>query len=116
MWRTFEDTFGEILNDLERHTALIDSEANAAHIAASWRDQAENQKDRERRQLHYIKDWLTPAFPEVDQKRFIQQRLRYSTTAGTWLLEKDAVRSWLDVNNHASPLWLTGIPGSGMFS
>lgn len=120
LWCTFEDTFGKIVRNLERHQILIDNEAAAAHIVAEHeareedlRAKKEREKDREILHLRYLKEWLDP----VDYQACLTKLGCPCPATGNWLVEDKDVKVWLDVKDKAKRLlWLTGIPGSGVFS
>lgn len=121
LWGTFDDTFGVILGSLSRHKDLVDNEATAAHIAAAYEDRKkalredeQNQKDRVRRYIRDLKEWLVPASYETEQTACREIRSRYIDT-GNWLPKDHRFKAWLDPQVDGSFLWLTGIPGSGNY-
>lgn len=124
LWRTFEDSFGVILNNLNRHKDLIDNEATAAHISAAYEDRKaalledqRRQNNRDREYIQELRAWLAPTCYGVEESNCRDIRNQYPNT-GNWLLGDDKFKAWLDPRaamNGFSFLWLTGIPGSGNY-
>lgn len=118
LWNTFNDKFGNILSDLDRHKELVDREASTTHIAearaarqAAQKAEETTRAYREKQNLLQIKIWLGP----VDYDAFLAKlRSPYSTITGLWFVQENGVQEWLDkTDNSKRLLWLTGIPGAG---
>lgn len=120
MWGTFEDRFGKILSNLDQHKVLIDSEAAAAHIAhvhaairKAHADDEAARLYRDKQDLDLTRKWLSP----VNYDAFLAKLGTPCKATGGWFSRDDDVQAWLDeTNKTARLLWLTGIPGSGMFA
>ncbi|KAH8594339.1 hypothetical protein B0O99DRAFT_574078 [Bisporella sp. PMI_857] len=119
-WNDFRTRFQHILDDLCRHKALIETQANLARIQESRNERAHvrNQFDmieddrRRRRHLDVI-NWLSAVDPRLDQEaaRAIWQEYPAS---GQWLLVNEKMKAWMDSNSSLIPmLWMNGIPGAG---
>jgi hypothetical protein len=119
-WKTFKSRFQHILQDLQRHKLLIESQANALEIQAaqtarSSADEAFKQMFLAQRNSQYggTQDWLSAVNMKVDHEGYSATRQEYPST-GKWLLTNDKIKSWLDPDNSTvSRIWLNGIPGAG---
>ncbi|KAH0544732.1 hypothetical protein FGG08_001099 [Glutinoglossum americanum] len=117
MWAKFDHQFADIVNRINRHTALVDSEATAAHFAEArqFRINArlafdEARKDREKRALQGIIEWLSPISFEAEFQRCEDN---YCTNTGQWFFQNGRFTNWLDHSCPEKNLWLKGIPGAG---
>jgi hypothetical protein len=119
-WKTFKSRFQHILQDLQRHKLLIESQANALEIQAaqaarSSADEAFKQIFLARQNTQYsaAQDWLSAVNMRVDYEGYSAIRQDYPST-GKWLLTNDKIKTWLDPDNSTvSKIWLNGIPGAG---
>ncbi|CAG1972118.1 unnamed protein product [Fusarium graminearum] len=127
-WGRFQRKFGNILDDLKHHGALIDLEANAHNISQSkkmrddirrWREESENrvrQEDNEHTAKQYgsIVSWLK--VNDVDQLAIVDsissEVEKYQGTCG-WILQNKRIRSWADAKPNTPALWLKGSAGTG---
>jgi hypothetical protein len=120
MWSAFEDQLDFIIERLQRHARLVDSEAQAADFleAATFRKHAykefENQQEhRQEQQLLSLRTWLSPYLtPQSDLDRLGTISTEFPTT-GQWLLDNVEFKNWLSKSQANPVLWLSGIPGSG---
>ena len=131
-WRAFEPQFDAILYKIERHTELIDKEANCIALletreAAKERQRdvkiaiQEKQKETDTRvkqhqavQLREVVQWLST--DEIDQE-FTLEKLAQHRQPQTceWLLRNRSIVSWLHRGTSKPVIWLSGIPGSGNY-
>ena len=120
LWPKYSSKFQVILNSITYHRNLMDGEVSLAHImeahaarASAFERHEKGQENDERMEFQIIKDSLCPQL--YDSKlEWIRQRC--STQAGKWLEEDDHFLAWQDHSKEsAKVLWLTGIPGAGMF-
>ncbi|ETS86312.1 hypothetical protein PFICI_00140 [Pestalotiopsis fici W106-1] len=127
-WGRFERRFHGILEDLDRHGALIDQEANARNIFESrqqwqeiqaWREEnyerlKRQENEQAAKQYGYIKSWLKAD----DSEQLTIQDLasfegnQYPGTC-TWALDNQTLRAWLRKDTNSCLCWLQGIPGAG---
>ncbi|KAK4071005.1 uncharacterized protein Triagg1_6372 [Trichoderma aggressivum f. europaeum] len=127
-WGRFQRRFDNILEDMKRHEALIDREANARNIAESkemrqdirrWREQSLEQVsnldgEEAAKQYHSIISWLN--MDESDQLAIfesISAEGRKHPGTCSWVLKNPKISSWLQSKPDTSVLWLQGTPGSG---
>ena len=131
-WKAFEPQFDAILYKIERHTELIDKEANCIALletreAAKERQRdvklaiQEKQKETDTRvkqhqavQLREVVQWLST--DENDQE-FTLEKLACHRQPQTceWLLRNRSIVSWLREGTSKPVIWLSGIPGSGNY-
>ncbi|KAJ4127046.1 hypothetical protein NW768_008667 [Fusarium equiseti] len=127
-WGRFQRRFDNIIEDLNKHGALIDLEANARDIAEAkmmreniqkWREESEDrvrQQDREQNAKQYesIVSWLKTN--ETDQLAIIDSissdTTEYQGTCA-WILKNKRIVSWADARPDTPALWLKGSAGSG---
>lgn len=127
-WGRFQARFGNILEDLKQHGALIDLEANARDISQAkemrddirkWREESESrvrQEDIEQNAKQYesIVSWLQ--VNEGDQIAIVEstnfQVADYQDTCG-WILKNKKVSSWANNQPDTPVLWLKGPAGTG---
>jgi hypothetical protein len=108
------------LDDLQRHKTLIESQANILQIQQAQAARIANEKAFEKisiaerhEQYVVVQNWLSAVNTKVDHEGFAAMRLEYPST-GQWVLNKEAVKVWLNPDNSAVPIvWLQGIPGAG---
>ncbi|KAF5675816.1 NACHT domain-containing protein [Fusarium heterosporum] len=127
-WGRFQRRFGNILEDLKQHGALIDLEANARNISQAktmrddirkWREESETQVRREdveqnAKQYESIVSWLK--VNEADQIAVmdsISSEAADCQCTGGWLLKDKRVRSWASNHPDTPALWLKGSAGTG---
>jgi len=120
-WKDFKTRFQWILDSLQRHKSLIETQASLLEFHQSQMSRAsmENnfsriQEDERKRRHVAVTAWLSPANSRLDQNNAASERKEYPET-GRWLLDYHKVKSWLDQNSYSIPLlWISGIPGAGM--
>ena len=131
-WKAFEPQFDAILYKIERHTELIDKEANCIALletreAAKERQREvkiaiqEKQKEIDARvkqyhaeQLREVVQWI--ANDEDDQEFRLEKLARHrQPQTCEWLLRNRSVVSWLHKGASKPIIWLSGIPGSGEY-
>ncbi|PSN67186.1 hypothetical protein BS50DRAFT_384791 [Corynespora cassiicola Philippines] len=127
-WGRFQRRFDNILDDMHRHGALIDQEANAHNISEAqqmrrdiraWREESLDQMRRDEEQTaakHYeaILSWLK--FDESEQVSIFEsvseEGDKYPGTC-SWILKNNTIANWLRRRPDTSLAWLQGNPGSG---
>lgn len=127
-WGRFRRRFESILNNMERHGALIDQEANASNIAEarqmrhdlrSWRDESLSNLSQQE-DIQFDKDyqsilsWLKT--DQTDQLAIMDTLMtEISKYPDVYICIRDCakVKAWLQRNSVAPMLWVQGIPGSG---
>lgn len=119
-WRDFETSFQNILDNLQRHKRLVETQASLADFEAAQKARTEVQnnfnalhKAEKKRQRIAVTQWLAPADSSSDQEKFTSIRNLYPGT-GHWLLKDRVFKAWYDPLSTAGLiLWLYGIPGAG---
>jgi archaellum biogenesis ATPase FlaH len=127
-WGRFQSRFENILEDMKRHEALIDNEANARNIAEayqmrqdirSWREESieeieKAEAEQAGKQFQTILSWLK--LDETDQLMISDslstEANRYPGTCN-WIVKHPKMTSWLQSKPDISVLWLQGAAGSG---
>jgi hypothetical protein len=127
-WGRFQRRFDQLLDDMKRHEALIDQEANARNIAEArqmrqdihtWREESLAQVSRleveqDAKQYQAMVSWLK--VDESDQLAIFDsistEAVKYPGTCG-WVLQNPKVGSWLQRKPDTQTLWLHGAPGAG---
>ncbi len=127
-WGRFGRRFDNILEDMERHEALVDLEANARGIAEGrqlrqdirlWREESLEKisrldEEHAAKQYQSIMSWLK--IDESDQLAIFEsisvEGMKHPGTCG-WVLKTPKVRSWLQKRQETTMLWLQGSPGTG---
>ena len=132
-WKAFEPQFDAILYKIERHTELIDKEANCIALLET-RDAAkerqrdvktaiqEKQKETDTRvkhkqaaQLREVVQWIS--IDENDQEYRLEKLARHrQPQTCEWLLRNRSIVSWLHKGTSKPVIWLSGIPGSGDYN
>ncbi|KAL2147650.1 hypothetical protein VTI28DRAFT_8104 [Corynascus sepedonium] len=127
-WARFQRRFDNILEDIERHEALIDLEANARDIAEGrqlrqdirlWREESLERirrldEEHVAKQYKSIISWLKA--DESDQLAIFEsisaEGAKYPGTC-SWILKTPKMSSWLQKRREPPMLWLQGSPGTG---
>ncbi|KAK7917257.1 hypothetical protein PG985_010865 [Apiospora marii] len=123
MWKTFKSDFHQILEQLQRHRELLDSQALQVHIQSLQTYQRDREVLLEHQRLQRIDEtqrrflslvnWIAPADSHVDHEQLVAVRESYPGT-GNWIIEQQQVKCWIESSIPASSsLWLHGIPGAG---
>ncbi|KAM0377473.1 hypothetical protein ACHAPY_006630 [Fusarium culmorum] len=121
-WGRFQRKFGNILDDLKHHGALIDLEANAHNISQAkkmrddirkWREESENRVRREDnehtvKQYGSIVSWL-----KVNDVDSISSEVEKYQGTCAWILQNKCIRYWADAKPNTPALWLKGSAGTG---
>jgi Cdc6-like AAA superfamily ATPase len=112
----FEIKFAPIVADIERHSTVVEREANLAHADEQkaendlQRNFRENVQARQSDQTSKeVRLWLQPSDNVGDWRKL--QQVQTAETC-TWLLDKDTYNTWVDAKD-SSILWIYGNPGSG---
>ena len=118
-WARFDTRFKGILEDLARHSELVDKEATSLAIveAKDWRDRRleETAKQENERSISQFKDvlsWLEATKSEQEDEL---DRLMSHCHSGScnWVFENPKIKTWIRQGRDQSILWLKGKPGSG---
>ncbi|KAF5982359.1 NACHT domain-containing protein [Fusarium bulbicola] len=118
-WGRFEHRFGDLIESISKVSALIDKEAASLDIqhAQEWRQKAlEHSATREQRweaeQSQALMKWLEAGDNDQDLKlEWLKERCCPGT--GSWIVQNDKFRSWLQKARGSPIMWLYGKPGSG---
>ncbi|GAP92702.1 putative NACHT domain-containing protein [Rosellinia necatrix] len=127
-WGRFQRRFDNLLDDMKRHEALIDLQANASNIAEAremreeikvWKEdslthiQQLNEKETTK-EYESIIAWFKA--DESDQLGILDivssESSKFSGTC-SWALKNCKITSWLRPSPDQPILWLQGKPGSG---
>ncbi|KAF3019356.1 hypothetical protein E8E14_010905 [Neopestalotiopsis sp. 37M] len=127
-WHRFQRRFDDIFENLKRHEALIDKEANAYNIAEAqqmrreiraWREESDlkfqqNEKEQSFRQFESIVSWL-----KIDESNqlnvfhtLLEETIRYPGTCD-WVLRNKKMTSMLQAKPDVPLLWVQGAAGTG---
>jgi hypothetical protein len=119
MWSKFDSQFQNIIDRIDSHAALVDTEAAAASLAEAYEFRknallafAKSKDDRERRTFQHVREWLSPMSFEDDLQRS-GEIVNGCPDTGKWFLLADEFTKWLDLSSSNPIIWLSGIPGSG---
>ena len=102
------------------HRNLMDGEVTLAHITeahaarvTAYERYEKDQESNERIEFHSI---MTSLSPKLYDTKLELIRQRCSMQSGKWLEKDGRFLEWRDDSKQsAKVLWLTGIPGAGMF-
>lgn len=129
-WKRFDIRFAAVLESLEKHTDLVDKEANAYGVESILKsvsliedarqkiyDEATARiEERRDREFEAVLAWLdVQCYPHEDGLA----RLKERSVKGTcdWLHKHRVVHRWITAapgNSKDSRLWIHGKPGSGI--
>lgn len=127
-WHRFQRRFDNIFENLQRHEALIDKEANAYNIAEAqqmrreiraWREESnqkfeQNETEQSFQQFESIVSWLK--FDESDQLQtfntLLEETIKYPGTCA-WVLQNKKMASMLQTRPDVPLLWVQGAAGTG---
>lgn len=127
-WGRFQRRFDNILEEMKRHEALIDKEAQAHHILdmrriqqdiSAWKEESQQEinrfeEEKATKQYQSIISWLKA--DESDQLTIFDsisaEGSRYTGTCD-WIWNNKKVTSFLQPKPDTQLLWLQGGPGSG---
>jgi len=120
MWKNFDTHFKRLLDNLRRHRRDIETQASLAEIERNHALREEQDKQfyadekRERAKMSMaVIEKISPANFTLDRET-ISKSWRKDPGFGSWLLNHDQMKSWLDWGDiDARVLWLKGIPGAG---
>lgn len=126
MWKNFETTFKQILDNLKTHRGLIKEQATLISfqrqelfIEQYKRDVEDRSRSLEKQQEEeqwkkYVEilEWFSASkSTEADHAIFQEAR---SPETGEWILEDEKVQNWLELDvPQSSIIWINGIPGAG---
>ena len=132
-WKAFEPQFDAIIYKIERHTELIDKEANCIALLETREAVKERQrevkiaiqekqkeidariKQRQAVQLREVVQWVSN--DEHDQQFRLEKLARHrQPQTCEWLLRNRSIASWLHKGTSKPIIWLSGIPGSGDYN
>src|SRR3984885_4948080 len=118
-WGLFERRFRSLLSSMSFRFELVDKEAAAIHFGDMKKardfDLREYEKEDQQRQFSMLQaaySWLSAA--EDAQEEYLEE-LANKRQPGTcnWILEQDAVKTWVQPTGIEPLIWLTGKPGGG---
>ncbi|KAI9709991.1 MAG: hypothetical protein M1820_003069 [Bogoriella megaspora] len=119
-WKTFNNRFTRVVDNLKRHKALLETQASLAQVQqsqAEWKKSeerfAKEREDEERRRRDYLVGWLSAADPKLFQEQGIKTRKKYPGS-GRWLFSRSVFRDWFHSRICPRPLLcMVGNPGAG---
>lgn len=118
-WGRFRRQFNVLIQDLRRHSDLVDKEASVQAIveAERWRDTEKQriidiQKEKAFEEYRSTLRWIH--IDELEQVNRLDS-LANSGHSGTcdWALKNQKIKAWVPRHGDLFFLWLTGKPGSG---
>lgn len=125
LWGGFQGRLTSIVEDLRKHAELVDKEANAYHIAESYKSRDESrawrqriqqeidQKEKEQAHAQYqsVQSWLRT----FDWERPEPSEIFDSASPGTcgWIVQNSRIAPWLRPGQETPFFWINGNPGSG---
>lgn len=120
LWRNFQTDFSVLLQQLQRHQRLVETQADITHFEQSLKAREtaelllkEFRQVEKKRQLDVVRTWLASPNVEIDQQTYCSIR-NDCPNSGKWLLTVPKFRSWFDPDFCSTPLlWINGIPGAG---
>lgn len=134
MWKDFDSTFKAILDNLKRHSGLIDRLARAIQMEQLQKDSLSlsiliseykmdqdnrlrklqrEEAERKRVLKHEVLQWVAGASMSERHESSCKAR-QYCPGSGDWVLEGKQLKDWKDADTpNNSVLWLHGIPGAG---
>jgi hypothetical protein len=105
----FEIKFKDIVDAIQKHTAIVENEASMAH-AKEQRTFRQNLEAQQTDQMsREVRLWLQPSNSANDLRKLLETR---TADTCTWLLAKKQYISWAS-STQSNILWVYGIPGSG---
>lgn len=119
MWPKYGNKITIIMNNIERHAALISNEVTLASIQDAQAAYAEALKNYERdeefqrrQDFATVQQSLSPRLYDDDLETF---RKRRSPESGKWVEKNEEFCAWFKTSNKSKQvLWIEGIPGAGM--
>lgn len=123
-WKTFRIEFSAILQNLQRHGRLVESQANLIEFEQIFQElekqraaaeaEFESRRTQEERQRRIaVWGWLSAARTESDQEKGVDIR-KEDPSSGRWLLRNSHMQGWLHPEFCSVPLLCVyGIPGAG---
>jgi hypothetical protein len=123
VWKDFKTRFQHILDGLQRHRELIESQATLLHIRLYQSDRLTllyrlDRLEEEERQKKYVAvmEWVSGAQTKLDHDSACDTRSE-CPESGRWILKNPDLENWKDASTPVSSiLWLNGIPGAGMLT
>ncbi|RDW85274.1 hypothetical protein BP6252_02864 [Coleophoma cylindrospora] len=119
-WKDYKSRFSHILDDLQHHKCLIESQANILQIQQTQAARTMAQDAFEKiflaqRNDQYLalQNWLGAVNMRDIQEGFSNIRREYPST-GQWICRNETIKLWMDSQSSAVPaVWISGIPGAG---
>ena len=137
LWPKYEDIFGVVIKNIEKHKGLIDREIKIQMIKESRKARDEGLIDREIN-IQMIKesrkareealerhqeerdskelDRLERNIPPHDYKALERAQKVHCAETGKWVFSDPLFASWLNAGSNEAKqrlLWLAGVPGAG---
>ena len=118
-WKNFETRFQSILDSLNRHKDLIESETSTLTLfeAQRTRELAEGhlqdlEQTEKRKQLSVVLEKLEAPKYQTDHQTALEDR--YDSRSGNWVFKDDTFLDWIEARSSLDPvLYINGIPGAG---
>jgi hypothetical protein len=122
MWGLFERRFKSILQRLEQHRLILESESSSLHFAemkaAREKSLYHLKQDEEQRQTCMMDEvfrWLSADSADQEETLYHLANQCLPDTCD-WVFQERDIADWIDTTEQISPgsiVWLKGIPGSG---
>ena len=121
--RSFEDIFGDILQNLERSKHLLLTSADVGHFYQAQdarrifeEEAAYRRAEDEKAKKFTVLDWLSPVTC-LNQHHDLRLKRDLFPNTSTWIFNENVWKSWLyGYEDRNRIFWLSGIPGAGMSS
>jgi hypothetical protein len=125
MWGLFERRFKSILQRLEQHRLILESESSSLHFAemkaAREKSLYHLKQDEEQRQTCMMDEvfrWLSADSADQEETLYHLANQCLPDTCD-WVFQERDIADWIDTTEQISQgaiVWLKGIPGSGMMA
>ncbi|WYZ34302.1 hypothetical protein EsH8_I_000578 [Colletotrichum jinshuiense] len=109
-WKPFEEVFGNINSDIQHHLSVLEHSASAATFSAVTSLKKRGEEELAARERKELLQWLSDV--DFDGVQASVLRKRWPGT-GSWLLDHDHFKSWLQDASGPPLLWCNGGPGTG---
>ena len=121
IWPPFDRKLSNVLERFEKDKMVLESALLAENFAQARRSQRDlkqrfikQEKRNEIVVVEALRQALQPATPSIkvqDASDILQDR----SNTGYWLIKRDEMRQWMDINSGNGIVALTGNPGAGNF-
>jgi hypothetical protein len=123
MWGLFERRFKSILQRLEQHRLILESESSSLHFAEMKTAREESlhhlkqyEEQRQACMMDEVFRWLSADLADQEETLYHLANQCLPDTCD-WVFQERSIADWIDTTEQTNPgsiVWLKGIPGSGM--